>query len=335
MFLSKRTNGVYRLFYDDPNGHRRSVSTRSITKSDALKFVSTFDPQQQTRRRNIKLSCFTHEYANYSRCSHTESTSHWTTIALREFTRIVGDKHIESIGKTDIEQFLLEKRQFVRDITLRSYYGSLAAAFEVANRWGYIPSNPFRLIPKPKAAEYLPLYFSHEEFHRLLSIVADSDTRDLILCAILTGMRLGELTALRWEDIDFAKKLIYVQNYSGFTTKSRKIRVVPMNDELATVMEKRSGNMKCELVFHRENSKLTKDQISKSFKQLVLQSGVDSRLHFHSLRHTFATWLVQSGATLYQVQKLLGHSTIATTLVYAHLAPNELHNVVNRISIDE
>ncbi len=59
----------------------------------------------------------------------------------------------------------------------------------------------------------------------------------------------------------------------------------------------------------------------------------DGRLHFHSLRHTFASWLVQDGASLYEVQKLLGHSNARTTQVYSHLAANEMHGTVNRIAI--
>jgi site-specific recombinase XerD len=74
-------------------------------------------------------------------------------------------------------------------------------------------------------------------------------------------------------------------------------------------------------------------RLSNAFTKCVLTSGLSDKLHFHSLRHTFATWLVQSGVGIYEVQKLMGHSSISVTQVYAHLAPSELHGAVNRISV--
>ncbi len=223
MFLAKRSNGIYYLYYEDQPGHRRHLSTRSRRKSDALKFVSTFRHDQQERqliRQRISLTQFEREYSNYAKGVHTDSTWRTSAVALREFIRIAGDQPINRIGVREIELFLSDKRRAVRDITLRSYYGELAAAFETAKRWNYIQTNPFRLVPKPKAGEILPLYFTKEEFLKLIAGVTDKDFHDLIICAVLTGMRLSELTSLRWRDIDLEKQLIYVQNYEGFTTKS-------------------------------------------------------------------------------------------------------------------
>ena len=68
-------------------------------------------------------------------------------------------------------------------------------------------------------------------------------------------------------------------------------------------------------------------------KKYVTEIGLDGKLHFHSFRHTFASWLVQDGVSLYEVQKLLGHSNIAVTQVYSHLQPEGLHSTVNKISL--
>jgi site-specific recombinase XerD len=73
---------------------------------------------------------------------------------------------------------------------------------------------------------------------------------------------------------------------------------------------------------------------SKSFKTYARNAlGSATKLHFHSLRHTFATWLVQDGVSLYEVQKLLGHSNISVTEIYSHLQPEQLHGTVNRLQI--
>ena len=88
-----------------------------------------------------------------------------------------------------------------------------------------------------------------------------------------------------------------------------------------------------EFVFSIRDKQIDEDMLTHLFKEYVLKAGLESRLHFHSLRHTFASWLVQDGVSLYEVQKLLGHSNIAVTQVYSHLQPEGLHSTVNRISI--
>ena len=86
--------------------------------------------------------------------------------------------------------------------------------------------------------------------------------------------------------------------------------------------------------FAGNQRRLRGEWVSKSFKAAVRRAGLDERLHFHSMRHGYASWLVQKGASLYEVQKLLGHTSITVTQVYAHLAPSELHDTVNRIHLD-
>jgi len=85
-------------------------------------------------------------------------------------------------------------------------------------------------------------------------------------------------------------------------------------------------------VFARSGNRLSQSYVEHKFKQYVRSAGLKENLKFHSLRHTFATWLVQNGASIYEVQKLLGHSDIKTTQIYAHLLASELHSTVNRIS---
>jgi site-specific recombinase XerD len=89
-----------------------------------------------------------------------------------------------------------------------------------------------------------------------------------------------------------------------------------------------------EFVFAVEGRKISRWWVSRKFKRYVLKLGLDDKLHFHSLRHSFATWLVQDGASIYEVQKLLGHSSIKTTEIYSHLVPDGLRRTVDRISVE-
>ena len=148
-----------------------------------------------------------------------------------------------------------------------------------------------------------------------------------------TGLRLGELIGLQWTDVDFVRKVITVHNSETFTTKNKKIRVVPMSEQLWRMLAVCKETASCAVVFHLNGQQLNGEKVSKAFKAYVRSAKLNDGLHFHSLRHTFATWLVQDGASIYEVQKLMGHSSLTVTQIYSHLAASELHSVVNRISL--
>ena len=178
----------------------------------------------------------------------------------------------------------------------------------------------------------MPLFFSEDEFNTLLSSVPIKDFRELCITALLSGLRLAELLNLRWNELDFTSKVIQVKNSETFTTKSRKNRIVPMSEELFRLMKGRKENIRNEsaFVFHNKKGKPLKEQtISQQFKKYVISAGINDKIHFHSLRHSFATHLVKKGVPLFAIQKLLGHSTSKTTEIYSHLLPQQLHREVN------
>lgn len=98
------------------------------------------------------------------------------------------------------------------------------------------------------------------------------------------------------------------------------------------LLDRRAAATRYEYVFDRNGGRKTGSYIAHMFKKFVRKAGLNERLHFHSLRHTFATCLVQSGVSIYEIQKLLGHSSIVITQMYSHLAASELHRAVNKIS---
>ena len=106
-----------------------------------------------------------------------------------------------------------------------------------------------------------------------------------------------------------------------------------MSDELYRLLKDRKEAIRfeCEVVFHNKNGgELLYTSVSQKFKKYVRRAALNDKLHFHSLRHSFASALVSSGVSLYAVQKLLGHTSSRTTEIYSHLLPQQLHFEVNR-----
>jgi integrase len=337
MTLCKHDNGIYYIWWVDESGRRRKTSTQRRRKAEALKFLQQFKAGQQAKKLRLRytpLSQFAEEFQVYSQTVHSPATQNLVSLTFREFTKVIGNLPIQKVGVREIETFLSVKQTEASVWTSRKYYGVLASAFAVAVRWKYIATNPFREVDKPKGKESLPIYFSKEDFKRFINAIQNIDDRELYLAGVLTGMRQGELASLSWSsDIDFVRRVILVQNKIDFTTKSRRNRVIPMNSQLWNILALRKERTTCDLVFHKKGSRLTKDEISKTFKKYIRKLKCDDRLHFHSLRHTAATWMVQEGVPIFEVQKLLGHTSITVTQIYAHLATSQLHSAVEKLEI--
>ena len=163
-------------------------------------------------------------------------------------------------------------------------------------------------------------WLTQEEITRLLDAAARSRNKELraaVVVALNTGLRLGELLGLTWELVDLSRGVIRLE-----LTKSGRRREVPLNaesyDALVTLNPKASGR-----VFRTKS-------VRKAYENAVANAKLDD-VNFHTLRHTFASWAVMRGVSLKELQELLGHSSLAMTMRYAHLAPERLRSAVTRL----
>ena len=180
-------------------------------------------------------------------------------------------------------------------------------------------------IRMEREAEGRLRWLTPEEATRLLSACRDSrnaDLTDLVEFALFTGMRRGEVLGLTWERVDRARGVVLLD---GTSTKSRRRREVPLNSRADAVLARR-GSKSTGLVFgtHRWDHFRTAWNLAVERAKLM-------DFHFHDLRHTFASWAVQRGATLQEVKDLLGHSSLAMVMRYAHLSPEHLRTAVARL----
>lgn len=145
----------------------------------------------------------------------------------------------------------------------------------------------------------------------------------MVLVAVRTGLRNGELRALRWEDVDLRAGKLIVRRAAAKqavgTPKSGRSREVPLSDETIKVL--RAHRHLCSLVFcHPDGRMWTQDECDRPLERISKRAGL-APVSWHVLRHTFASHLAMRGAPLKAIQELLGHSQISTTMRYAHLTP--------------
>jgi len=212
-------------------------------------------------------------------------------------------------------------------------FRTIKAYFQVAVKWDLLAKNPCAGVKSIKISPQRPAFLSKDEFSILMTSIKREWLKDVVRFAVATMMRAGEIVNLQWDSVDLENRVILVENKDGFRVKTRQPRSIPMNDwvyEFLSARRKPSG-----YVFRFNNgSKMSVGRVSWCFKLSIREAGLSEKLHFHSLRHTGASWLVRHGVSIFAVQRLLGHSNISVTMGYSHLASGDLHDVVNRIRVE-
>ncbi len=330
--LFKRSNGIYYISFQE-EGKRKWRSTGQRYKPAALKELFAFEKLRITHKPKTTLQAFAKDFLAYAETSFSPKTLIIYKAALGRFLSSTGNKLLPSITAKDIDLFRVNRLKEVSPVSVNVELRTLRAAFYTALRWKLIAENPFRKVALVRIPEREPAYFTKEELQRLLSCVSERWLRDLIFAAVCTGLRRGELLNLTWRDVDFSRRLIHVQSNENFRTKWGRRRSLPINETLYQLLWTKAQRSLSEYVFTFEGTLPRESWVSHLFKRYVRKAGLNEKLHFHSLRHTFATWLVQEGVSIYEVQKLLGHSSISVTQVYSHLAASDLHGAVNKISV--
>jgi integrase len=222
----------------------------------------------------------------------------------------------------------------VRPVSVNVELRMLKSAFSTALRWKLISENPCRDVPFAQVPDQAPIFITPADFGKLIQAISETWLKELVIFAVLTGLRRGEILNLRWLDVDMERGIINIQSSPRFKTKHGKRRTIPLNSTALEILRKKMEHPGGEYVFTLDGARISGDWVSHLFKRYVRNAELaDDRIHFHSIRHSFASWLVQGGATLYEVQKLLGHSSSKVTEVYSHLQPEHLHATVERIPL--
>jgi len=331
--LFKRSNGFYYVLFED-QGCQRWKSTRCRLKADALKALTKLEQLFKAQPKAASLEQFSKDFLDHAKVNYAKGTVDIATIALRHLKAVVGDIPLSALTHQHLDRFKTKRlTDGVSPVTINVELRALRTILNFALRWKLIDSNPFPGLRLMAVPDIPPLYLSKEGFHKLISVIDENWLKEVVVFAVLTGLRRGEILNLQWLEVDLNQRVIYVQSSGTFRTKKGKRRTVPLSDAAYHLLASKDPQTNGKFVFTKEGEKIVESWLSHRFKFFVRQAKLPEGLHFHSLRHTFASWLVQDGVSLYAVQKLLGHSSVTVTEIYSHLQPEQLHDTVNRIQV--
>lgn len=202
----------------------------------------------------------------------------------------------------------------------------------LAIRWGYLKESPVRVVKSLKDDDQRPVRFlTVDECHRLLD-AADAELRPILLTLLHTGMRKAEIENLQWRDVDLTRRKITIKSKENRNPKTTE-REIPMSEEVLALLSdlhKKSASEKS-YVFPVLDSSRSHNWIRRELIETAQAAGIPDLTRIHTLRHTFASHLVMQGVDLPTVGRLMGHTDIATTMIYSHLALDHLVIAVTKL----
>lgn len=236
-----------------------------------------------------------------------------------------GAKKLDAITPMLIEHYKNRRRSDdAAPATVNRELACLKHMFTIAMRDRLVVENPVRSVRMFRVDNEVTNVLSQEDEGRLLEAAAPHLKR-VIVCALDTGMRLGEILSLTWRQVDLSRSLIRVEH-----TKSGKPREIPISERLRTTLGRAGAHD--ESVFVGPKGEAV-DSVKTAMNAALRRSGLSARgIRFHDLRHTFATRLIEHGVDPFTVQELLGHQSITTTQRYAHPARRSKVDAIKKLS---
>lgn len=234
---------------------------------------------------------------------------------------------IEKVSKEDIESYL--KYCYLKNEDSKTISHKITTIYNFHNyllREKVIKDNQAEFIDRPKLAKHLPYTLTVKEIDKLLDIalVTVFDYRDKAMLELMygTGLRVSELVSLTVYDVDFYNAFLRIKG------KGSKERIVPINnaslkylklylDRRCLLLKKKTSD---ELFLNARGEGISRQGFFKNLKKILAKKRMPTNISPHSLRHSFATHLIENGADLRSVQTMLGHSDITTTKIYTHIS---------------
>ena len=269
-----------------------------------------------------------------------KGVDHPAPTSARTITEVICDASAETV-----RQFLahLGEQQYSA-ATMARKIATLRSFYKWADRRGLAANNPMTVIRTPRQGKRLPKAITIEQVEQLLSAPSDSDVlgrRDRAMLETLysTGIRVSELVALNVADLDLAGEALHVRG------KGKKERVVPLGSHALGAVARYTEMLRADprfgpmardnphalpLFLNKHGGRLSSRSVRRKLDKYLKQVGLDPTISPHTLRHSFATHLLDNGADLRSVQELLGHQSLSTTQIYTHLTSQRMQEAYER-----
>jgi integrase len=365
-----RSKGSWTIFYDGPrhpDGSRnKKFETVRGTKSHALKVraqrIHEVNTGAYVEETTLTLGAYLQQWLTAHAATEVSPATYvqYEQLVRNHLAPKLGHHRLDKITPLQIKTFYAESRKTGRKdgkgglakATVRHFHILLKQAFKQAIRWRLIRENPCDLLDAPQIGHQDSYPVDEETLQQLLDAARETSIWISVVLAAGTGMRRGEICALRWKDVNLKQGELQVRHSlsvtkGSLTPKSPKtekgLRPIPLPSIVVEALVQHRASQRArqeqlgpayednDLVVERGDGKhLYPDQISHHFKELTRKLGI--RMRFHDLRHTHATLLIKHGENIKVVSERLGHAGPGVTLaIYAHTDQEQHRGAADRM----
>lgn len=229
----------------------------------------------------------------------------------------------DEISTDDIKHYLAENLTNSASSTIILFLAAIKYAYS-----NILKSDPTLTIKRPKKENHLPIVLSKSEVKLILSKIKNEKSNLIISLIYATGFRVSELTNLKTKDLNLPEKMGHIRQSKGNKDRIFNIPEFLFNQVKNQVEQQNKFNQ--EYLFSGRNGKISVRNIQKIISSAAKRAGLQN-VHTHTLRHSFATHLLEDGVDIRKIQKLLGHANLSTTQIYTHVSNEELKKIKSPI----
>lgn len=326
MGLYKHPGSPYWYYSFTVRGQRITRSSKTTNKSEARQLyeaerVDYLRRGNRLPKKQTSFAVLREEFLKWSQANKRSYRRDVTSVA--HLTRFFGNRLLDDITPLDIEHYKRERVQQVSGSTVNREVACLKRMYNLAVHWRLTLDNPVNGVPFFQEPKRSFRWWTREEVRRFLD-ACDDRMGAIALVGLNTGMRIGELLSLTWDQIDFDNGYITIER-----TKSGTYREVKMNHVVIAALKKVQN--RSEYVLVNPATKRPYIRIGKAFRTTCRRAGIAEATP-HVMRHTFASHLAMQGVDPHTIMELGGWSSLDMVMRYCHLAPDHKQRAVDKLA---
>ncbi len=233
-------------------------------------------------------------------------------------------KNLEDITGDDLKQYIVEKLSDASSSSLIVFLSALRYSFS-----NILHKDLTLNIKRPKKEKKIPAVLTKDEIKKLIEVIDTKKSRLMVSFMYACGFRVSELVNLKVKDLNFEEKIGSIRQGKGKKDRIFNIPDFLIEDLKAQLDKQKQANQ--EYLFTGPKSRLSERNLQKIISKAAKRAGLSKEVHCHTLRHSFATHLLENGTDIRKIQELLGHSSISTTEIYTHISREELKKIKSPI----
>lgn len=286
-------------------------------------------PEERQEKPETSFNELAEQYTAWAQ-GRQRAFKRWKSYLVKKLVTRFGNLYLSDVTTQMIEQYQSEiLANGKKPATANRAIAVLAHMISKACDWEMCSADVLKRIRKVKHIKENNRrlrYLSKEECQNLIN-ACEPHLKPIVITALNTGMRKGEILTLKWDNVDMKHGFILLD-----ITKNGERREIPINDTLRGVLQGITRRLDIPYVFYDNATGKPYRDVKRSFNTALRRAGIKD-FHFHDLRHTFASHLVMAGVDITTVKELLGHKTLTMTLRYAHLAPSHKVEAVKKFDV--